>query len=682
MTRNTMAKIAFASLTIVVIFLAIVSLSPTYYHMYTSAWAVALWGVTAFAAIVTIIRAKLWKRPSVFLFHIALLVILAGALCTHTSGKSFQIHLRIGETLDIGNSKITLDKFKVEYYPATSAPSDFIARISINGSDSHEVSINHVANIDGMRVFLTSCDPDRSGCRFTVTQDSMGTFVSYTGYILLLIAMISISIKTKRPTNIKPKQTITIIIMAILSVSNISAAPQTISRDMADALGDLFVYHNDRVAPLSSLAHDFTIKIYGADTYQGLSSEQVLAGWLFFYDDWKNDQGIKIKDKKSRSLMNIEGDRARLTDFFNQDGYIFDTPEHAEANEKFALVSSAATGSIWKLFPYSPDTLNCTPQMTWYSPVDQLPDDIDIDSWRMTRHSFGYLAELASMGKWQEAINTIYKIKKYQELKCPELLPSHNQVKAERIFLKLSSNVLPIILLIAIGILLLLFPNRTMSIIALIAGMVWITGLICLNAYASKHLPMGNGYETMQWMAMFALSICLFIGHKHVPIMPLGMIVAAMALIVALMGQRNPQLTNLMPVLRSPLLSIHVLTMMLAYAMLAVMTLISIMWMCGKHELLNVARLLLLPSVFLLAIGIFIGAIWANISWGRYWGWDPKETWALITMIAYSFPLHRYSLPMFKRDKIFAIWILASFTTVLMTYLGVNFVLGGLHSYA
>lgn len=164
--------------------------------------------------------------------------------------------------------------------------------------------------------------------------------------------------------------------------------------------------------------------------------------------------------------------------------------------------------------------------------------------------------------------------------------------------------------------------------------------------------------------------------------MPLGMIVAGMALAVSLMGQRNPQLTNMMPVLQSPLLSIHVLTMMLAYALLSVITLVSIAYLLSRQQLIPTARRLLRPAVFLLAAGIFIGAVWANVSWGRYWGWDPKEVWALIAMIVYSFTLHASSLPMFRSDKAFAICTSASFLVVIMTYFGVNFLLGGVHSYA
>lgn len=667
------ARFAFISLGATALLLAAISLAPAYYYLYTSPWVVALWGVTALAAACAIVRSRLWKKKAVFLLHVAFLVILAGALITHIFGASGQIHLRVGESRSLHGSILKLEKFDIEYYPATSAPSDFIATININGGAPIRVSMNRTADTADFRLFLSACDADRSGCTLTVARDRIGTAVSYIGYLLLLLSMLAISIK--------PRRAKTALAIFIFAFGCASAAPKTIPRPVADELGNLYVYHNDRVAPLSTLARDFTLKIYGSDSYQGLSPEQVLAGWLFFYDNWKTDPGIKIKDKGSRSKMGIHGNRARLTDFFGTDGYLFDAPGHDEANEKFALVSGAATGSTWKLFPHRDASPGSFSPVIWYSPVDQLPTDLDIESWRMVRHSFNYLAELVAQGDWQKATDAIRKIGKYQRLQCPELLPSQSRVKAERLFLKASGSLWQIILLLGCGIILLLYPKRLPCVIALVTAMAWLLALICLNAYASRHLPMGNGYETMQWMALFALASCLWLGRKHPAVMPLGILVAAAAIAVALMGQRNPQLTNLMPVLRSPLLSIHVLAMMLAYALLAVIALISAMWLSGKRELLPLARILLRPAVFLLAAGIFIGAVWANMSWGRYWGWDPKETWALITMITYSFPLHTASLPLFRRDRPFAIWTLASLSTLLVTYLGVN-LLPGLHSYA
>ena len=167
---------------------------------------------------------------------------------------------------------------------------------------------------------------------------------------------------------------------------------------------------------------------------------------------------------------------------------------------------------------------------------------------------------------------------------------------------------------------------------------------------------------------------------------------------VATMSELNPRITQLMPVLQSPLLSIHVMVIMISYALFALLALNSISNLIKKKfsknkltqyslPVLGGVReaeggLLLTLSLFLLTAGIFIGAIWANMSWGRYWGWDPKEVWALITMLIYSLPLHRASLPIFRNPRFMNWYFILAFLSVIITYFGVNFLLGGLHSYA
>ena len=164
-----------------------------------------------------------------------------------------------------------------------------------------------------------------------------------------------------------------------------------------------------------------------------------------------------------------------------------------------------------------------------------------------------------------------------------------------------------------------------------------------------------------------------------------------LALMVSMMGENNPQITTLMPVLASPLLSFHVAIIMFAYSLLAFLFFNGITALVLWHtdngvrladRLSDLSRLILYPAVFLLALGIFIGAVWANVSWGRYWGWDPKETWALIALMVYAVSFHRASLPAFRRPIFFHLYLVLAFLTVLMTYFGVNFLLGGLHSYA
>lgn len=666
--------IAFAILATVAIFLATVSLFPGAEWLYSSWPAVVLWAALAISSVWVIVRRKLWRRPAVFALHAAFLVILAGALTTHLCGTSHTVSLTVGESAEIGSSRLTLTDFHIEYYPGTAAPCDFVAGVEVDGRAA-TVSMNRVATASGRRIFLTSCLPDASGCTFTVSADAAGTAVTYAGYLLLLLSMGACILR-------RPGKRAAAALALVGVVPSVWGAPQALPEPVAAEFGNLYVYHADRVAPLSTLARDFTLKVYGSTSYEGLTPEQVLTGWLFYYDSWKTDPGIRIKDGATRRALG-GGSRFSLNDFFGPQGYRFDDADHAEANEKFGLVSSAAAGSLWRIFPYRADTLSSSGAVEWLSPVGSLPPEMEVDDWRMTRHSLSYVAELVAQADWEHASETVRKIGRYQLLKCPAgLLPSPGRIRAERIFLGCAGSIWPIIVLAACGIALMVWPRPRMAHILLWLGALWVAALTALNWYASGHLPMGNGYETMQWMAIFGLVACGLLGRRHPMALPMGAVVAALALAVALMGQRNPQLTNLMPVLRSPLLSVHVLTVMLAYALLAIMALASALWLCGRRDMLATARALLRPAVFLLAAGIFIGAVWANMSWGRYWGWDPKEVWALITMIVYSFPLHRATLPWFGRDRVFAWWTLGAFATVIMTYVGVNFLLGGLHSYA
>ncbi len=667
--------IAFALLAAVAVFLAAASLLPDGGRLYTSLSAVVLWAAVAVTASVVIIRRRLWRRTALFVLHASFLLILAGALITHLTSDSCRLHLLIGESVQTGHTTIRLDDFDIEYYPGTSAPSDFVAYVSIGDSGQQRISMNRVASDGGMRFFLTSCDQDRRGCTFTVTSDSAGTAVTYVGYALLLLSMLACSIPVGARRWLRLSG---VAALVLFCAGQAAATPRVLPREVAGKFGELCVYHNDRVAPLSTLAREFSLKIYGTASYCGLTPEQVLTGWLFYYDDWKTDRGIKIKDSATLRVMDAADNRVALIDFFGSGGYLFDDPAYPEANEKFALVSGAAAGSLWKIFPYA----GSDGSVEWFTPVSSVPADMDLDRWRMTRHSLGYVAELVAASDWEGVTDAICKIGRYQSMQCPGALPSPMQRRAEEVFMTLSGNFLPCAVMLFGGLVLLLFPCVRAARCLSAVSVLWIALLMVLNTFVSRHLPMSNGYETMQWMALSALLITLWLGHRQAAFIPAGIIVAALALAVAFMGQRNPQLTNLMPVLRSPLLSIHVLTVMLAYALLAVVSLASAMWLCGRRAMLPLARRMLRPAVFMLTAGIFTGAVWANMSWGRYWGWDPKEVWALITMIVYSFPLHCGTLPMFRRDRTFAIWTLVSFSTVIMTYLGVNFFLGGLHSYA
>lgn len=656
-----LAKLPFILLSLAIVALAAISLVPGGEGAYASLPMVCLWGAIAIFATIYIFRRKLYRRAAVFTLHIAFLVILAGAAITWFSGSSTTLHLRVGQPAEIGGHRVELTRFAVEYYPGTQAPADFVSTLLIDGREAR-VSMNRTHTAGAYRIFQTAYDPDRQGSILTVASDRAGTAVSYAGYALLAVAMLWCLIERRKSRSAA-------VALLALTAFGASAAPRTIPAHVADEMGRLYVYRGGRIMPLSTLAHDFSLKVAGSTSPAGVTAEQFLSGWLFFYDDWKTVPCIKVKG---------EG-RLALTDFFAPGGaYRFDGPGHTDANEKFSLISEAVAGSLWRIFPQH----HSAEGYEWLSPVDSPQGDIDVDEWHFIRHGLNYLAELASDGRWDEFNTAIQKIEMYQYAKAHEVLPGPWPVRCERAFVRLSSWPWAAALLLLGGLLSFFFFSPVWARAVAGAGALWVGILIALSWIASGAVPLTDGSQTMLCLALVALVTGLWVGRRNARIVPLAAIVGALALAVALLGSRQPQITQAVPVLRSPLLSVHVLAVTCAYALLALMAMCGAAWLLGRRELLAIGHRLIEPAVFLLAAGIFIGAVWANMSWGRYWGWDPKETWALITMLVYSLPLHRASLPALARDRVFAWYSLVAFVTVLVTYFGVNFFMSGLHSYA
>lgn len=275
---------------------------------------------------------------------------------------------------------------------------------------------------------------------------------------------------------------------------------------------------------------------------------------------------------------------------------------------------------------------------------------------------------------------------------------------AEALYNSMSNNRPLAITCLATGtILFLLFcvnrkDNKALQVLATwIKVVAWITVAyltlqIALRWHIGGYIPLSNGYETMIFMAWCSMVLTPIAGNRAKEALPFGYIICGLALLVSTFGDSTEQIAPLAPVLRSPLLSIHVVVIMISYTLLAFTMLNGIaavaIKVTGKNkeeeiaELQKTSILMLYPAVFLLTAGIFIGAVWANVSWGRYWGWDPKEVWALITMLVYSAALHSGSIKAMRRPMFFHIYCIVAFLSVLFTYFGVNFILGGLHSYA
>ena len=474
-------------------------------------------------------------------------------------------------------------------------------------------------------------------------------------------------------------------------------AQTTLPQDVANEFGNLLVYHNNRICPLQTLARDYTIKLTGKTSYKDFTAEQVFSGWFFYYDEWRNEPMIKIKGKDAQQALNIKGKYASFNDFYSPQGYkLIGTrgKNFSAADEKYNLIIMNLTGSLLKIFPHKdPQTFNSDDnyeQIKWFALNNNLPTDMSQAEQLFIHKSMTLIAEYIANAEYTEAIDLIRKIRKYQDSQLGTFAPSKAHITAERIYNHLNFNRPLAIALMLIGILLFVItliktqtPQLAWIILTLTA--IYLLFSISLRGYIAGHFPLSNGFETMQFLALI-VALLPFINllrkNTHTPslLIPNCTLISGIALMVATMSELNPRITLLMPVLQSPLLSIHVMMIMISYALFALITLNAIVNLIKKSKDLQLPTLTF--ALFLLTAGIFIGAIWANVSWGRYWGWDPKEVWALITMLIYSLPLHRISLKIFQNPRFLNWYYIFAFLSVIITYFGVNFILGGLHSYA
>lgn len=719
-------------------------MATVFEKFYGSAWTstcfygsplfIGLWWTVSLSSIGYLIKKKLWKKPTVFLLHAAFILILTGAFVTHVYGTDGRIHLRCNEPpsrtflADNGQQKdlpfgIQLLTFRTEFYQGSFAPTDYVSMLQITDHDTSvdkQVSMNRICRYKHYRFYQAGYDRDQKGSTLLISHDPWGIGITYTGYATLLLAFLIFPFDKRnrfrhelsrlRQLSAKP-----FIILAFLTLSSqtIQANPQSLPKETASAFGRLYVYYNDRICPLQTFARDFTMKLYGKQTYKGLNAEQVLAGWLFFYDDWKNEPMIRIKGDTVRQLLQTDNGYAALTDFINKKGYILNeslnlTENRSErnsiekANEKFNLVTSVCTGQALKLFPYQSDHDDFP---VWYALTDDLPDDMPKEQWGFIHYSISLVAEAIARNDQRQVILLLEKIRKYQQKEAASVLPSPIHFKAELWYNRINQSRSAAIPAVFIGMITFIFyckrlalrkksPARITPVLVYGLILLWcyLATVIALRGFISGHFPLSNGYETMQFMAITAVTTALVICRRFETAVSFGYLACGLTLMVAMMGESDPPVTPLMPVLSSPLLSIHVMVIMMAYVLLLFIMLngltACILRYTGKDRtdcilrLYQISSVMLYPATFLLAAGIFIGAIWANVSWGRYWGWDPKEVWALITLLVYAIALHAGSFKAFARPMFFHIYMVIAFLSVLITYFGVNFLLGGLHSYA
>ena len=720
-------------------------------HYYGAWWFILIWAVLAALGAFYIIKRKV-KCASTLALHLSFIIILAGALLTHISAKRGMIHLRIGQPTDTYMAQdeeqgmkeeklpfsLCLQKFEAKMHDGTNAVADYSSKFTvIDGDDKSEgeVSMNNIYSHRSYRLYQSSYDEDGKGSVLAINADPYGIPVTYTGYALLFISLVWMLFDPKggyrkllKSPLLKKGALITALILSMGNIQTLHAESATgnlqnavLPKETAEKFGELHILYNDRICPVQTFALDFCKKIYGARSYQGLTAEQVLSGWVFYGNTWANEPFIKIKSGEMKTAMNLP-DYASLNTFFNREmgGYTIGQyvqeyyngqqdkfhQQAADIDGKIQIIMELREGISLKVLPYTfTKNVKATKDhsfikagtTTWFSPVDKLPQAVEHQHALYIRNVFSLLNGDVKAGNTSRVNEFFVKMKKYQEVSSGNSLPTNTQYKAERI-----NNAFPFATI-------LFMANLTLGFIALFytiyrmtkkkeikvlnialpillgVSFLALTFGLALRWIISGNIPMSNGYESMLTVAWFVMLISILMQLRIRIVMVFGFLISGFFLLVSHINQMDPAIGQMMPVLNSPLLSIHVSIIMMSYALLSLTFICGIMGICLRshgEELQALSRIFLYPALTTMGFGIFIGAIWANVSWGNYWSWDSKETWALITFMIYAVVVHTQSLPVFRKPLVYHIYITLAFLSIAMTYFGVNYFLTGMHSYA
>lgn len=720
-------------------------------HYYGAWWFILIWAVLAALGAFYIIKRKV-KCASTLALHLSFIIILAGALLTHISAKRGMIHLRIGQPTDTYMAQdeeqgmkeeklpfsLCLKKFEAKMHDGTNAVADYSSKFTVTDGDETsegEVSMNNIYSHRSYRLYQSSYDEDGKGSVLAINADPYGIPVTYTGYALLFISLVWMLFDPKggyrkllKSPLLKKGALITALILSMGNIQTLHAESATgnlqnavLPKETAEKFGELHILYNDRICPVQTFALDFCKKIYGARSYQGLTAEQVLSGWVFYGNTWANEPFIKIKSGEMKTAMNLP-DYASLNTFFNREmgGYTIGQyvqeyyngqqdkfhQQAADIDGKIQIIMELREGVSLKVLPYTfTKNVKATKDhpfikagtTTWFSPVDKLPQAVEQQHALYIRNVFSLLNGDVKAGNISRVNEFFVKMKKYQEVSSGNSLPTNTQYKAERI-----NNAFPFATI-------LFMANLTLGFIALFytiyrmtkkreikvlnialpillgVSFLALTFGLALRWIISGNIPMSNGYESMLTVAWFVMLISILMQLRIRIVMVFGFLISGFFLLVSHINQMDPAIGQMMPVLNSPLLSIHVSIIMMSYALLSLTFICGIMGICLRshgEELQALSRIFLYPALTTMGFGIFIGAIWANVSWGNYWSWDSKETWALITFMIYAVVVHTQSLPVFRKPLVYHIYITLAFLSIAMTYFGVNYFLTGMHSYA
>ena len=658
--------------------------------------------------------------------------------------NGLQFHLSYGAREEKLPFSLTLNDFIAEKYPGTeNSYASFKSKVTVSGGGetfSYDIEMNHILNYQGYRLFQSSFHPDEQGTILSVNRDFWGTLITYIGYILLfgsLLAFMFVGKSRFRKLNqqLKDLQAKRVAIVLVLCFSSLATAqtPMVVpNKAHAEKFGAMLIQDDGRFKPVNTFSSELLRKLSKHDTYKGLTSDQVLLSMLLSPQAWYESDIIYVKkanDSLHRFLGVPEGTKwVKPKDFFDANGqykltpllkdiYNTNTPnqfqkDFKEVDQRIGLLNRALQGDIFKVFPVPND-----PNHKWISYLDYVNDTLQITDplyKQFVKNALPayliLLQQATETGDYSKADKVLNNIKLQQEFYSAEVLPSPAKVQTELWYNRINifeqlfqaylylGTVLFIVLLWHIFMPKQIFRRLTQIGIALL----WICFILhtvglAVRWYLSGHAPFSDAYESMIYVGWSAIGVGLFFSRRSPLTVAATAFVTAMILMIAHWNWMDPAIGTLQPVLNSYWLMLHVAVIVGSYGpfalgmLLGVINLLLMIVTTRKNahkinliqqELTIVNELALTVGLVMLTIGNFLGGMWANESWGRYWGWDPKETWALISIMVYALVIHLRLIPHWRGRWMFNFMSIVAFGSILMTYFGVNFYLTGMHSYA
>ena len=588
--------------------------------VYSSDWWFWLWATVALGIVIAICKCRLWRRPSVFGLHLSLLLILAGGGLTALSSVRGSVHLQPGTE----TAHFTTDAGEVAELPVPLTLDSFTPEYYPGMTFPRDFH-SHITTSDGRSYHISM----NRIARIDGWRLYQGSFDGQGGSVLLVshdplgtgvtytgYALFALSgLAMLCSRRLWRSFAAASVLLVSLSASAAPAVPDSLSR----ALAEKSVVFRGRTVPYAEMADELTRKLTGRTSVGELTAERFVASMLVYPTEWADVPFLLVKSDDLRKHLGAEG--------------------------KYVSPASLYTSS-----------------------GTYIPQDLFGKSRRLDE-------EILKLDEKMALLSELWS----GELFTPaseQLSPA--QTRTHMLWTRLKPWKIYFMLVFTAAVLSVFLRRPVAELVCFATGI----GIFVWNRAVAGYWPFSSSAGIIEFTAVMLCGLCVLVRRKSRVAGFIMMIMAGCLALVGWLSAREPSLTPLMPVLASPWLAIHVSLVMLAYAVLGSTLAVSLAAcvMPGyRHGYVGLSLSLLAPGTYLLGLGIFVGAMWANVSWGRYWGWDPKETWALVTLLIYAIPLHR-SLGLRSRPITFHVYVALASLSILMTYVGVNY-LPSLHSY-